>query len=65
MKYKILRSFDEFADLVDLVNESIAAGWKPLGGICVSTWISDEKEVRTEYVQAMIFQHERVLDTSR
>lgn len=37
MKYEIL-SASEMTTLVDAVNERIALGWKPLGGVSVAVW---------------------------
>jgi hypothetical protein len=62
MEYKLVLE-QTGPDLEDSVNKWIAKGWKPLGGVAVSTVqvIKDYREYRQElpeweYAQAMTFE---------
>ena len=38
MKYAVIYSNDSVGDIIQKVSESISEGWKPIGGICVTSF---------------------------
>jgi len=57
MQYKIVKMSDP-QRLVDAVNSEMAAGWRPLGGVSIASWINSNfgpaPMPDSHYVQAMV-----------
>jgi hypothetical protein len=52
MEYTVIKH-DSIEALIEVVNEYIQDGWKPLGGVAISTSVGSGSYSQSEYAQAM------------
>lgn len=53
-KYKMISRGDDWSRFEEAINEAIAEGWEPLGGVCAVHLPYADYDRNTEFYQAMV-----------